>query len=82
MSLYSSGHGEADDSRQKKSQQTDRQSEIYMYKEHCELKCSTSKWKEWDDDDDDDGNENDDDAVKGAVSFHRARQTTYLQHVW
>ena len=37
--------------------------------------------KEWDDDDDD-GNENDDDAVKGAVSFHRARQTTYLQHVW
>ena len=81
MSLYSSGHGEADDSRQKKSQQTDRQSEIYMYKEHCELKCSTSKWNEWDDDDDD-GNENDDDAVKGAVSFHRARQTTYLQHVW
>ena len=81
MSLYSSGHGEADDSRQKKSQQTDRQSEIYVYKEHCDLKCSTSKWKEWDDDDDD-RNENDDDAVKGAVSFHRARQTTYLQHVW
>ena len=81
MSLYSSGHGEADDSRRKKSQQTDRQSEIYVYKEHCDLKCSTSKWKEWYDDDDD-GNENDDDAVKGAVSFHRARQTTYLQHFW
>ena len=79
MSLYSSGHGEADKKNHSK--------QIGKVKYMC-IKSIViwnvllrSEKKEWDDDDDD-GNENDDDAVKGAVSFHRARQTTYLQHVW